>query len=365
MKEKNNKKTDAINTALDMLRDNGYLCLRPYIQPDTYNPGVNIETKTTEDQRFIGKIIDCEANGLHLEAKPFEVGVVTFEYDYRGIIYRIVETKLTSEDIKEEFARETTVVTGKTLADVKGQQFDEEFMNRIFEYPGIVIAHNAAYDRPKLEKRFPILQRCAWGCSKNDINWLDFDIVETKLILLAQLYGFHFQAHGALSDALATLEILAQPLPGKTETAFQILLQNAKKLQKRVYVIDAPYEKKEQLRSMGFIWNRDGDLKAHYKDIDSSELDVLKKMLSENIYGYPLFPNMLAYADITARNKYSQRIQVNNKYLRHRMLFGKYKDRSIQEIAAAHPDYLQWALGEMDLEKDMRYTFRYHLGLER
>jgi DNA polymerase-3 subunit epsilon len=162
------------------------------------------------------------------------------------------------EDIGEPISDNVKIITGRTDEDIRGKRFDTGYINTLCETHGIFVAHHAAYDRPKLEKRFPRLERSAWGCSPKDIAWIHHHIVDKKLRLLAlDLGGFHFQGHHAEDDCLALLEVLATPLPATERTIFQHLLSHARTPTTRLYTIDAPFVKKETLKSAGFTWQND------------------------------------------------------------------------------------------------------------
>ncbi len=60
------------------------------------------------------------------------------------------------------------------------------------------------------------------------------------------------------------------------------------------------------------------------------------------------------------RDKVQEMINIiRNPVLIPRMPFGKHKDMPFREVP---PDYLQWLL-TTDLDEDMAYTVKYHLGL--
>ena len=175
-----------IDSALRLLQDAGYLCLAPCPEREAYHL-----YETPPEPLFVGKVIDCETNGAHDEAKIFEIGLVTFEYDQEGRIYKVLEAETFFEDIQEELTEEVKTVTGRTNADIAGHVFDEERLQQLcLERPGIFIAHNAQFDRPKLERRFPWLQQSAWGCSLKDVHWMKYGQVDTKLRLFTIIQIF-------------------------------------------------------------------------------------------------------------------------------------------------------------------------------
>lgn len=351
--------TQALQDALARLDAHDYRCYRPYSRPAGYGQPPN------PNRLFTGKVIDTETNGLHQNAKIFEIGIVTFEYDAAGNIYRILDAVTMFEDIGEPLRDDIQTITGRTDADIQGQRFDEGIVQNLCTIPGIFIAHNAEFDRPKLERRFPALRQTAWGCSLKDVDWLDHGVVDTKLRLLAMdIGGFHFHGHQAENDCLALLEILTRELPGSHQTVFQHILSFARTKQMRVYAIDAPYDQKAALKAAGFQW-QDAAPRAWYCDIGGNDDDVaaLKQWLRDAVYPYPVADNMLAVAAISALNRHSGRIAPEPTYLRHIVPFGKkHHGDLIADVARDDPDFLRWALQSMDtLEPDLRRTFAWYL----
>ncbi len=354
-------KTTEITKAILLLEKHDYQVLRPHVQVKQYHE-IGEFGAITEQDLFYGKAIDCEANGVHHEALPFEIGCVVFRYDDEGHIYDVTETFTMFEDINEPILDDVKKVTGRTDADIEGKAFDEAVIGRVFATPGLIIAHNAQYDRPKLEKRFQVLQKTPWACSYNDIPWMNCDVIDKKLRLLCMdLCGFHFKGHFALNDSYALLDLLNTNLPTRNCTIFQQILLAAKSKTTRLWAIDAPYEKKDYLKANGFRWD-DSGIKANYIDVPGDIAPMLR-WLEDNIYPYPINPTMMATTDVTAFNRYSYRIHPSNKYLRHVMPFGKHRGSLIVDVANKNPDYLEWCLSGsgMNLDADLAYTFKYYL----
>lgn len=343
--------------AVKTLEQQGFVCLKPYEKPTQYK-------KIPKDKKlFLGKIIDTETTGLHEDAKIFEIGCVLFHYDADGILYDVVDSFTMFEDPHEPLEQDIITITGRTDKDLKGKVFDEEQIQQIIEQPGIVIAHNASFDRPLLEKRFSIFEQCGWGCSQQDIPWLKLGYIDSKLRLLAQDIGkFHFYGHKAENDCLATLEILSHTILNKKKTWFQLLLEKAKTVSTRLYAIDSKFEKKGLLQAKGFKWSTMKP-KAYYIDCPSIEkLDEIKTWLQDTIYDYSLDKDMLGYAQINARNRYSKRIHCSNTYRRHTMPFGQHKDKPLKSIVPKEKRYFTWLLGDStNLDQDLRTTIQFYL----
>lgn len=352
---------EAIQSALSTLQAAGYHCLAPCPKHEAYESYGD----APPEPLYLGKVIDCETNGGHETAKIFEIGIVTFEYDSAGRIYRVRDSVTMFEDIQEKLGEEISTITGRTNADIEGLHFDEERLRELcLGQPGILIAHNARFDRPKLERRFPWFQNTAWGCSLQDIHWLrQHKQVDSKLRLLVQdLCGMHFNGHQAEDDCWALLELLAAPLPQTDGTVFQQLLQAARIRATRIYAIDSPYEKKGVLSAAGFRWQPQNP-KAYYRDVEG-DITELRSWLQEQVYSYPLNEQMLAYSKVTAQNRYSTRIAPEPNYHRHTFPFGKHKGLLISVLAEREPDYLKWAVGEkgpQGMEADLRRTIHFYL----
>ena len=77
----------------------------------------------------------------------------------------------------------------------------------------LVIAHNAAFDRPFVEKQWDVFATKPWGCSMTQVHWRDEGIATQKQELIALCLGFFYEAHRAENDCRALLHILAGTLP--------------------------------------------------------------------------------------------------------------------------------------------------------
>jgi DNA polymerase III subunit epsilon len=73
------------------------------------------------------------------------------------------------EDPGRPIPPESTAIHGITDDMVKGQRFDDAAVASLLDGVALVIAHNATFDRPFLEARFPLFEHLHWGCSIRDI----------------------------------------------------------------------------------------------------------------------------------------------------------------------------------------------------
>ena len=112
---------------------------------------------------------------------------------------------------------------------VKGASIDVERVRSLVEPAQLIIAHTASFDRPMVEKHWPIFEDKNWARLFADIDWKGEGVGSAKLHYLLYAQGWFHDGHRAFSDALATLFLLTQTLPETRRLAFAALLANARK----------------------------------------------------------------------------------------------------------------------------------------
>ena len=106
-------------------------------------------------------------------------------------------------------APEITALTGITDEMVAGRRIDEAAISAFVDDAVIVIAHNSSFDRKFAERYWPIFQRKAWGCSATEVEWRKHGFEGSRLGYLLNGVGLFHQAHRAVDDCHALLELLA------------------------------------------------------------------------------------------------------------------------------------------------------------
>ena len=105
----------------------------------------------------------------------------------------------------------------------------------------------------------------------------------SRLAYLLAGAGFFHDAHRAVDDCQALIEILARPLPTTSGSAFAVLMAKARRKTVRIWAERSPFELKDVLKRRGYRWNdgSDGRPRSWYIDVDedkrNAELDYLKK----------------------------------------------------------------------------------------
>src|SRR5262249_28987738 len=137
-------------------------------------------------------------------------------------------------------------------------------------------------DRKFCERYWPIFAQKHWACSANEINWRANGFAGSRLAYLLAGIGLFHQAHRAVDDCSAMLEILASELPSTKQTAFAALLAQARRKTVRIWAEQSPFELKDDLKRRRYRWSdgSDGGPRAWYIDVDedkeADELNYLK-----------------------------------------------------------------------------------------
>lgn len=276
---------------------------------------INLE----QDSRFshkagaetrVGLCLDTETTGLsHRDDRIIELGIVAFEYEPdTAQIIRVIDRYNGFEDPGAPLSREIIEITGITDAMVQGQRLDDERVNNLAVQASLVIAHNAAFDRPFVEARFPVFARIPWACSLMQIDWQAERLQARSLEYLLFKFGWCINAHRALDDAEGVLGLLLDSLPQSGVPAFQALLERAGESVSRLYAIGAPFDKKDLLKLRGYRWHdgADGKPKCWWTTVAEAQEQEELSFLSKEIYG-TLTPNPVECHRIGPMDRFSLR----------------------------------------------------------
>ncbi len=213
---------------------------------------------------------------------------VSFEYSSAtGKIFDLGESVMFFEDPGRPIPAEITAKTGITREMVAGQRLDEARIVETVMSVSLVIAHNAAFDRPFLERRIPAFCEKPLACSQTDVSWPDegFDSVKLEYLLFKHCRAF-YQAHRADEDCYAGIHLLATPLPSG-ELPLRLLLESARRTTVRIWAVESPFEAKDALKARKYTWNAgtDGRPKAWHIDVKEERFDQECAWLQEHVYG--------------------------------------------------------------------------------
>lgn len=255
-----------------------------------------------------GLFVDCETTGLDTERdEVIELALVPFGYDARaGRIVSVEAGYCSFRQPSFPIPAESSEVHGISDADVAGAVVDEGLVCALVDSVHLVIAHNARFDRPMLEKHWPVFERKPWACSLNDLNWREEGMSAGKLDYLLLRQGWFHEGHRALDDALAGAFLLTLDLPKSGRPALLALLENARKPLWVVRAEGAAFEQKAALKARGYRWD-DGAGGARPKAwwLLTGEPEAEWAWLNCEIYHQPRSPVM---TPAPANNRYSSRV---------------------------------------------------------
>lgn len=117
----------------------------------------------------------------------------------------------------------------------------------------IEVLDHASFDRKFAERYWPIFQRKAWGCSATEVEWRKHGFDGSRLGYLLNGAGFFHQAHRAVDDCQALLEILAFELPTTGTSALAVLLEHARKKTVRVWAEQSPFDLRTRCDGEGTV----------------------------------------------------------------------------------------------------------------
>ncbi len=255
-----------------------YRVIRRLLSHDTFAPSADGPTA-------MAVVVDTETTGRYFsDDAMIEIALLRFEYEVAsGKVIRILDTYSCLEDPGRAIPPESTAVHGITDAMVAGKVMDDARVAAIVADATLVIAHNAAFDRPFLERRFPLFRSLPFGCSHSQVDWSAEDIRGTKLEYLGYLYGFFYDAHRSEMDCRALLEVLAHPLPVSGVTALKRLLEAAQEPLLRLWATNSPYDSKDRLRQRGYRW--EAPVKTWWRFVTKAEGKAECEWLKSEVYG--------------------------------------------------------------------------------
>lgn len=204
-------------------------------------------------------VLDTETTGLDArQERIIELAMISVRVDLAtGLPVGPVTTYESFEDPGKPIPAAITEITGIDDSMVQGHRIDDAQVAEIVQAADLVIAHNAGFDRPFVEARLPVFADKAWNCSFAGIDWKAQGSGSAKLEFLAHERGWFYDAHRALVDCHALLQVLATPLR-HGHTGLAHLLQGASSVRYKLRATGAPFEAKDALKGRAYRWDNDG-----------------------------------------------------------------------------------------------------------
>jgi DNA polymerase-3 subunit epsilon len=233
-------------------------------------------------------ILDTETTGLDTaECEVIELGYQIIEFDSNGKLYRVLSKQNFLNEPTGEISAEVTQVTGITFEDVRGHHIDWEIVANEIQTVDLIIAHNAGFDRPVVERYHEVFKTKVWGCSVNQIDWQTLAGVGTRTqeYLAWKVGHFFYDAHRALDDVQALTQLLTCPISNPPQPALGFLLPEVRKGKTLVKATGAPFDLKDDLKSRHYRWN--AKARVWQKVLDDEALEAERSWLLEAGVSHP------------------------------------------------------------------------------
>lgn len=235
------------------------------------------------DRGSVGAALDVETTGFEVgEDAIVELAFRRFRYDDDGRVVRIGRLYQWREDPGRPLPPAVARLTGLSDADLAGRAIDDALATRLLADVDLVVAHNARFDRPFVERRLQSLTHLTWGCSMSQVDWPSLGFDGCKLgYLLNQIGRFH-APHGAGADVDALVTLLAHQVAAGRTALSRILDAVAGDMWK-VSALGAPIAVKDLLRRRGYRW--DPDARTWWREVDDDTRSEEAAWLAERVYG--------------------------------------------------------------------------------
>lgn len=147
-----------------------------------------------------GIVLDTETTGLDaLKDEIIELAMVPFTYSPDGRIFEVREAFHGLREPSVPITAEITDITGIDAAMVAGRTIDPDQVAEFVASSPVIIAHNAAFDRPFFERLCPAAAGKCWSCSMSEIDWRAEGFESLKLSTLLADIGLFYDRHRAVA----------------------------------------------------------------------------------------------------------------------------------------------------------------------
>lgn len=200
-------------------------------------------------------VIDTETTGLRLEKHQIiELCGAVVLVDDRGRVVAVEQVRTGLVDPGYTLPPEIAELTGLRDADLAGKSICPAQLAAFLESCHGVVAFNAGFDRPFVEKHVGRHVAVPWGCAMQDVPWrkLGFEPGPQGYVL-AQAGYYMPNAHRARDDVLALVELLDH-VCSDGESVMAKVLAAIEAPAWRFEASGAPYGFKDDLKDRRYQW---------------------------------------------------------------------------------------------------------------
>jgi DNA polymerase-3 subunit epsilon len=254
-------------------------------------------------------VVDVEATGLSTETDDvIQLAILPFDYDAETGRILTVHSDQAFEALREPsvpITEEASLITGITDKMVAGKTIDAPVIDKLVSDSSLIIAHNARFYRPMVERHWECFAEKPWACTSDGVDWLREGFSAGKLDYLGMQYGWFYDGHRALADCEACLALLAQALPKSGTQVMTRVREHALKEEFLIPAYGSPLDSKEKLKERNYRWRPANLPNGKVWWTTTTDPDTEIAWLREEIYGRDV---KIEAHPITALNRYSDRI---------------------------------------------------------
>lgn len=226
-------------------------------------------------------VVDVETTGLTPTDKIVELAVRRLKISQDGRLLGLGESRSWLEDPGSPLSAEVSAITGLTDDDLAGQRIDDRTATAVLRSADLIVAHNAAFDRPFVERRLPGTAGAAWACTCNELDWRALGFEGRSLSHLLFQIGFFFDGHRASADVDALITLLLHRGRDR-RTIVEMLIQVSRMPTMRLDAVGAPFESSKVLRERGYRW--DAMRRVWWREVLEELSDAEAAWLDEAVY---------------------------------------------------------------------------------
>ena len=229
-----------------------------------------LDVETTGLDKRNDQIIELAVKVVNVEKTSGKIVSIESEYE-------------SYNDPGFEISDRITQLTGIKNKDIKGRAIVWGHVDDLISNVDLIVAHNATFDRSFVDRNSVISVEKVWSCSVSDIDWLKRGFSSSKQELLCYWHGFFFDAHRAMNDIDALINLLTHSSYSSNRPIIE-LIQNSQKVQYIILAENFSYneKKKEIIKRNKYMWNP--DQKVWYKNVSEDSIETEKKILAATIY---------------------------------------------------------------------------------
>ena len=230
--------------------------------------------------RRIG-VVDTEATSTNAQtAELIDIAVAVLLVDAAGEIVGVERTLQSLRDPGAPIPAEVVKLTGITDEMVAGRILSQEKWARLLSGCDLLVAHNASYDVPIVERFLPEIAGQAWACSMRQIGWMDHGFDGAKLGHLLMQIGRFNNGHRVAADVITLCHLLAHR-DANGRTLLAELLKAAARNTMRIDAKGTDFAVKDRLRERSYRWDPAG--KAWWIEVCEDDVDEERRWLEFEI----------------------------------------------------------------------------------